>query len=112
LKLEVRVLPPSTSLQLIRNDRELPDRVPLYATFEAARRLLAHIKQDAAHLVASPPPSISGSCRRLLDIRNLLWVSGNNGQVGEQMGFQTTQVLETSLEGKRLLYLAKTDRDQ
>jgi serine/threonine protein kinase len=28
------------------------------------------------------------------------------------MGFQITQVLETGLEGKRLLYLATTDRDQ
>jgi hypothetical protein len=62
--------------------------VPLYATFEAARRLLDRIEQDAAHHVASPPPSISGTSRRLLDIRSLLWVSGNNGQVGERMNFQ------------------------
>ena len=107
---QVRVLP--LSHPFISNDSELPDRTRLYATFEAARRLLVRIEEDAAYLVASRPPSISGSRRRLPDIYNLLRVSRNNGQVGERMSFQITQRLETGMEGKRFLYLAKTDRDQ
>jgi hypothetical protein len=107
---QVRVLP--LAHPFISNDSELPDRTLLYATFEAARRLLERIEQDAEHFVTLPPSSISGSHRRLPDIRNLLQVSANNGQVGERMGFEITQKLETGLGGQRLLYLATTDRNQ
>jgi hypothetical protein len=108
LDTQIRVLP--LAHPFVCNDSELSDRMPLYVTFEAARRLLVRIKQDAEHLVASPTPRIPRSCRRLPDVRDLLRVSGNNGQVGERMGFQITQKL--GLDGKRLLYLATSDRDQ
>jgi hypothetical protein len=107
---QVRVL--HLAHPFVSNDSELPDRTLLYATFEAARRLLVRIERDAERFVTSLPPSISGSRRRLPDICNLLRVSGNNGQVGERMGFEITQKLETGLDGQHLLYLATTDHNQ
>ncbi|KAF8506859.1 hypothetical protein F5888DRAFT_1630006 [Russula emetica] len=107
---QVRVLP--LAHPFVCNDSELPDRMPLYVTFQAARQLLNRIKQDAVHILTSPPPRIPGSCRRLANVHDLLRVSGNNGQVGERMGFQITQKLETGLEGRRLLYLATSDHNQ
>lgn len=95
----------------IANDSDLPDRVPLYATFEAASRLLVRIEQDAARLVTSPPPHISGSHRRLPDVHSLLQSSGSDVQV-ERINFQIIQKVETGLEGRRHLYLATTDNNQ
>lgn len=67
---QVRVLP--LAHPFIANDNGLPDRVPLYAAFEAAGRLLVSIEEDTARLVISPSPPISGSHGRLPDVRSLL----------------------------------------
>jgi serine/threonine protein kinase len=103
---QVRVLP--LAHPFFCNDGELPNRIPLYATFEAARRLLDRIEQDAEHHVTSTPAFISGTSRRLPNIHSLSRVSDS---IEERMNFQIIQVLDTGLEGQRLLYLA-TDGDQ
>jgi hypothetical protein len=61
---QVRVL--HLAHPFVSNDSELPDRTLLYATFEAARRLLVRIERDAERFVTSLPPSISGSRRHSL----------------------------------------------
>lgn len=105
---QVRVLPLTHAFPC--NDIELHDRMPLYAAFGAARRLLACIEQDAANLVALPlpPPVIPGSSRRHPNIRSLLRVSSNNTQAEERINFQITERFMTGLEGNHLLYLAST----
>jgi serine/threonine protein kinase len=106
---QVRVLPLTPAFPC--NDSELHNRMPLYAAFGAARRLLARIEQDAAGLVTSPSllPEIHGSRRRHPNICSLLRVSaGNNTQAEERINFQITERLMTGLEGKRFLYLAST----
>ena len=97
----------------ICNDREICNRTRFYTTFAAARRLLVRIEEDAASLVATPPPYIAKAHGRLPNIHNLRRV-GENGQVEEQrISFQITQQLDTGLTGKRYLYLATTtDQDQ
>ena len=92
----------------ICNDSHIRNRARLYTTFAAARRLLVRIEEDAASLVATPPPYITQAHRRLPDIHNLRRV-GENGQVEERrIGFQITQELDTGLTGERYLYLATT----
>ena len=111
---QVRALPLTPAFPC--NDSELYDRMPLYAAFGAARRLLACIERDAASFVGppppSPPPEIPGSCRRHPNVTSLLQVSSNNtqaaSQAGERVYFRITEKLVTGLKGKLLLYLAST----
>ena len=81
---------------------ELHNRMPLYAVFEAARRLLVHIEQDAASLVNSLSSllAILGSCKWYLNISSLLWVSSNNRQARECVNFWIIKRLMTGLKGK------------
>ena len=105
---QVRILPLTPSFPC--NDSELHNRVPLYAAFGAARRLLALIKEDAASIVRSLSPqlAIPRSHRRHPNISSLLRVSSDNGQAEERVHFQITNTLTTGLKGKHLLYIAST----